>query len=104
MVFIQSQMWEWLGVLAIGYIGVAVWVNWVGGGRAGMAQILVEGMKSEERILEVIRVRGKAQRGDLISVTGLPRTSLGRVLDEIEKAGKIRQVGDRKAAFYVAVE
>jgi hypothetical protein len=54
----------------------------------------------EDTILEIIRTKGQAQRHDFLAVLNLSRTSLGRILDDMEKTGQIRQIGERKSAFY----
>jgi uncharacterized membrane protein len=58
----------------------------------------------QEIILETIRTKGKAQRHDLLPQVGLSRSSLGRILDQMEAKGLIRQEGDRKASHYVLAE
>lgn len=54
----------------------------------------------EQRILDLIREKGQVKRGDLLPVTGLSRSTLGRMLDEMEKKGLVEQVGERKGAYY----
>ena len=54
----------------------------------------------EEVIFEIIRTKGQAQRHDFLAALNLSRTSLGRILDDMEKTGQIRQIGERKSAFY----
>ena len=41
---------------------------------------------------------------DLLPVTGLSRSSLGRLLDQMEARGLIQQEGDRKASYYILAE
>lgn len=106
-VLIQLQKLECRGVLAIGYIAAAVWVNWWTASRAVAAaavRLVVEDKEPEDIICAMIRSKGKAQRADLFEVAGMSRTSLGRLLDKMEKDGRIRQVGERKAAYYVVSE
>ena len=59
---------------------------------------------AQEIILETIRTKGKAQRHDLLPHVGLSRSSLGRLLDQMEAKGLIRQEGDRKVSHYVLAE
>lgn len=55
----------------------------------------------EEIVLNAIRTKGKAQRLDLLPQVGISRSSLGRLLDQMEARGLIRQEGDRKVSYYV---
>lgn len=59
------------------------------------------GENPEEVVLDLIRKNGRAKREDLLPVTGLSRSSLGRLLEQMEAAGQITQVGERKASYYV---
>lgn len=61
-------------------------------------------MTAQKIILNVIRERGKAQRHDLLPQVGLSRSNLGRLLDQMEAQGLIRQVGERKCSYYVLAE
>lgn len=58
----------------------------------------------QEIILETIRAKGKAQRHDLLPQVGLSRSSLGRLLDQMEAKALIRQEGARKSSHYVLAE
>jgi len=58
----------------------------------------------EEVILNLIRKNGRAKREDLLPVTGMSRSSLGRLLEEMEARGQIRQIGERKWSYYVLAE
>lgn len=51
--------------------------------------------KPEEIILNLIRKNGRAKREDLLLVTGMSRSSLGRLLEQMEAAGQITQIGER---------
>lgn len=68
-------------------------------GQAGVSE-----KTPQEIILETIRTKGKAQRHDLLPQVGLSRSSLGRLLDQMEAKGLVRQEGKRKASYYVLVE
>ena len=57
--------------------------------------------KQEEVILEVIRNKGQAKREDFLAASDMSKSSLGRLLDMMEAEGKIVQVGERKASYYV---
>ena len=59
---------------------------------------------AQKIILDAIRIKGKAQRHDLLPHVDLSRSSLGRLLDQMEAQGLIRQEGDRKASYYVLGE
>lgn len=58
----------------------------------------------QEIILEVIRTKEKAQRHDFLPQVGLSKSSLGRLLDQMEAKGLIRQEGERKASYYVLAQ
>lgn len=55
---------------------------------------------AQEIILETIRARGKAKRHDFLPKVGLSKSSLGRLLDQMESKGLIVQTGERKGSFY----
>lgn len=55
----------------------------------------------EKTVLDVIRNKGQTKREDLLSATGMSKSSLGRLLDKMEEKGLITQIGDRKASYYV---
>lgn len=57
--------------------------------------------KAEGIILEIIKANGRAKRQDLLPQVGLSRSSLGRLLDQMEAKCLIRQEGVRKASYYV---
>ncbi len=57
----------------------------------------------EEVVLDLIRKNGRAKREDLLPATGMSRSTLGRLLEEMEKRGRIRQIGERKGSYYVLV-
>lgn len=57
--------------------------------------------KEEEIVLNVIHEKGQAKREDLLSATGMSKSSLGRLLDKMEEKGLITQIGDRKTSHYV---
>lgn len=54
----------------------------------------------EEVVLNVIRQMGKVKRADLLPRVEMSKSSLVRLLDQMEKKGLIVQVGERKASFY----
>ncbi|MBI2067416.1 MAG: hypothetical protein HYT77_05330 [Deltaproteobacteria bacterium] len=55
----------------------------------------------EEVVLDLIRKSGRAKREELLPVTGMSRSSLGRLLEQMEKKGSITQVGKLKWSYYV---
>jgi len=90
----------WLCLATLIYIVVAVVTNWQSS-TSNEAGILQDGQKPpEDIILEIIRTKGQAQRHDFLSVLKLSRTSLVRILDDMEKTGQIQQISERKSAFY----
>lgn len=90
----------WFCLSALAYIAIAVVTNWQPTNSNGVTSLSDGHQSPEETILEIIRAKGQAQRHDFLAVLKLSRTSLGRVLDEMEEAGQIRQIGERKSAFY----
>jgi len=119
---ILSQIKTWLSIISIGIGGLAIYEVaiehqfWQGGILLVCVGLIVfttlKKMESqklvdviaqksvEEKILATIREKGQAKRRDLMNVTGLSRSSLGRLLDEMEKRGLIEQQGERKTSFY----
>ncbi|OGQ06118.1 MAG: hypothetical protein A3F82_09995 [Deltaproteobacteria bacterium RIFCSPLOWO2_12_FULL_44_12] len=87
------------GGVLLAYVGVVIF-----------AMLKIQGPKNvmdsvaqktiEEKVLDVIRERGQAKRHDLMVTTGLSRSSLGRLLDGMEKKRLIEQHGERKTSFY----
>lgn len=97
-VFTGWMAW-WIGLCVGGYVvwaGVVVW-------RAPLSEVapVMEKREPEELVVAVIRARGRARRADFLAAMRISRATLGRVLDEMERAGRIRQVGERKSAYYV---
>jgi len=93
----------WLGIGICAYVVVSVVTVW----KSANSKPTMMGATSqapkkspEAIILEIIRTKGQAQRHDFLSVLNLSRTSLGRILDDMEKTGQIQQIGERKSAFY----
>ena len=70
-----------------------------GGGENGQTE-----KTAQEIILNAIRTKGKARRHDLLPQVGLSRSSLGRLLDQMEGKGLIRQEGERKSSYSVLAE
>ena len=54
----------------------------------------------EEIILEIITQRGTAKRHDLLPHLDMSKSTLVRLLDEMEEKGQIVQIGERKASYY----
>ena len=60
-----------------------------------------ETKEPEEIILQIIREKGRAKRGDLLPHVEISKSSLVRLMDEMESAGKVTQIGERKASYYI---
>ena len=63
------------------------------------------GEKKEERktkILEILKSapNGRVKNDDVQKVLGVSDSSVTNYFDELERAGKVRQVGDGSAAYY----
>jgi hypothetical protein len=93
----------WLGIGFCVYVAVSAATVW----KLANSQLPMTGSTGQESqkspediILEIIRTKGQAQRHDFLAVLKLSRTSLGRVLDDMEKTGQIQQIGERKSACY----
>ncbi len=54
----------------------------------------------EEIILEIITQKGTAKRHDLLPHLDMSKSTLVRLLDEMEEKGQIVQIGERKATYY----
>ena len=54
----------------------------------------------EEIILEIITQKGSAKRHDLLPHLDMSKSTLVRLLDEMEEKGQIVQIGERKASYY----
>lgn len=94
----------WLGVSVWVYLIVSLKLNWQSSNDqpvesvATLAECQVQ--SPEELVLNIVRRKGRARREDFLAELNMPLTSLGRLLDELESQGKIKQVGEKKAAFY----
>jgi len=57
------------------------------------------------RVMEMIKSQGRATNNDVERLLGVSDATATRYLDELEKAGKIRQVGDTgQAVYYIPVD
>lgn len=59
-----------------------------------------ETKKLEETILQIIRKKIRARRRDFLPHVKISKSTLVRLLDKMEKEGRIEQVGERKQSFY----
>lgn len=59
-----------------------------------------EAKEPEAVILEIIRLKGKAKRHDLLPHVDMSKSTLVRILDKLEVEGKVVQIGERKASYY----
>ncbi|MBI4126450.1 MAG: hypothetical protein HY465_03055 [Deltaproteobacteria bacterium] len=55
----------------------------------------------EEIVLQLIKGRGKITRKDVMESLKLSDSSVGRILADMEKRGRIQQVGDHHGAYYI---
>lgn len=62
----------------------------------------LEAMGREETILQLLKERGKITRKEIMEALKLSDSSVGSLLEEMEKKGQIRQVGDYKGAHYLS--
>ena len=49
---------------------------------------------NKERVLALLREKGELSNSDIREVLGVGRTSAVRYLDELEKEGKVEQIGE----------
>ncbi len=59
-----------------------------------------ENKEPEAVILEIIRLKGKAKRHDILPHLDISKSTLVRILDKLEAEGQVVQVGERKASYY----
>lgn len=95
-----------LGVFLIGVlIGIVVTLA-VKSGANGVSGInKAAGEKKEERkakILEILKntPQGRLKNDDVQKVLGVSDASVTNYFDELEREGRVRQVGDGSAAYY----
>ncbi|MBX7149831.1 hypothetical protein K1X76_12240 [bacterium] len=55
----------------------------------------------EDQVLALIDDNGKVTRKEVVTVLKVSNSTAGRILAEMEKAGRISQVGDFKDAYYI---
>jgi hypothetical protein len=56
----------------------------------------------QSAILEMIKTRGRIKNSDVVAQLGISRATAQRLLADMAAGGSIRQVGERKAAYYEA--
>lgn len=94
------------GVVEVVWAFVAVWRWWGKKAVLGKTKSEQETEGSEDKegpeeiVLNVIREKGKAKRADLLPHVGISKSSLVRLLDDMEKRGLVVQTGERKGAYY----
>ncbi len=59
--------------------------------------------RRQDQVLEMIKTRGRIKNSDVAVQLGISRATTQRLLSDMVANGLIRQVGDRKSAFYEAV-
>ena len=57
-----------------------------------------------ERILELIRTKGRVVRADVMELFGIGRTKATSLLEDMVRDGIIRRVGEKKGTHYLAAE
>ncbi len=83
-------------------IGFLVW-GFVGGSSDEKKEVCLNGEeKREEKILEFLDREGKITNNQIEEMLGVSDTSVGRYLDELERKGKIKQIGKTgKSVYYI---
>lgn len=59
--------------------------------------------RRQDQVIEMIKAQGKVKNNDVVIQLGISRATAQRLLSDMAANGLIRQVGDRKSAFYEAV-
>ncbi len=59
--------------------------------------------RRQDQVIEMIKARGRIKNSDVAAQLGISRATVQRLLSDMVANGMIRQVGDRKSAFYEAV-
>lgn len=60
-------------------------------------------LNRQDRVMELVKGRGRITREEVIEALKVSATTAWRVLDEMEKKGLLKQVGEHKDAYYVVV-
>ena len=89
-----------LQVLAIFFGSKASKYVWESRGQAMEPGVL---KRRQDQVIELIRARGRIKNSDVAAQLGVSRATVQRLLSDMVASGMIRQVGDRKSAFYEAV-
>lgn len=55
----------------------------------------------QEKVMELVKSRGRITREEIMAALKVSATTAWRVLEELEKKGLIKQVGEHKDAYYV---
>jgi uncharacterized membrane protein len=95
----------WQNGILLGYIGLVIFaMTWEKKDRVAEATYKSKRDELEGIILAIIREKGQARRHDFKPHVGLSRSSLARLLNEMEARGLIVQYGERKASYYTLAE
>jgi len=94
---------NYIVLIIVAVVGVALGVYFArgrnGGLIAGQAKRKAE---NKERILEFLRGKEKMANNDIEKLLGVSDATATRYMDELEKEGKVRQIGKTgNAVFYV---
>jgi len=58
-------------------------------------------LNRQDQIMELVKKRGRITRQEVMTAIKVSATTAWRVLDEMEKKGLVKQVGEHKDAYYV---
>ena len=72
--------------------------------QSGAAMDPSEISAQRERILELIRTRGRVVRADVMELFGIGRTTATSLLEDMVRDGVIRRIGEKKGTHYLATE
>jgi len=89
-----------LQVLAIFFGSKASKYVWESRGQSMEPAVL---SRRQDQVIEMIKARGRIKNSDVAIQLGISRATTQRLLSDMVANGVIRQVGDRKSAFYEAV-
>jgi len=101
---------NYIALIIVGVVGIAlgVWFAWRCWGRGvGGGLIAEQGERKAEnkgKILEFLRENGKVVNNDIEKLLGVSDATVTRYMSELEKEGKVRQIGKTGVAVYYVLK
>lgn len=69
--------------------------------QSGGANDTAETREQRERILEVVRSKGRVARADVVALLGIGTSAAGKLLDGMVREGILKRVGEKRGTHYV---